>query len=234
MLISAKNIVKSFQIRGEDKTVVLDSLNFEVEKGQFTALVGPSGVGKSTLLYLLGTLDKPDSGEIIVESEGKIYDITKMDDFALSKLRNKLLGFVFQFSQLLPEFTAIENVMIPAFIAGTGKKGANEKASYLLDKVGMNHRANHKPSELSGGEQQRIAIARALINDPQIILADEPTGNLDAANSLAVLDLFQKIMDEYSLTCIVATHSSDVANVAGRICTMGYGKIVSDLNKNKN
>ncbi|MDT3738916.1 MAG: ABC transporter ATP-binding protein [Candidatus Kapabacteria bacterium] len=231
MLISVKNIVKSFQIRGEDKTVVLNDLNLEIERGQFTALVGPSGVGKSTLLYLLGTLDKPDSGEIVISKDGINYEITSMDDFALSKLRNQMLGFVFQFNQLLPEFTALENVMIPAFIAGMNKKNAAEKAGFLIDKVKMSHRLNHKPMELSGGEQQRIAIARALVNDPEIILADEPTGNLDAANSTAVLDLLQQIMEEYKLTCLVATHSNDVAGVAGRICTMGYGKIVSDITK---
>ncbi len=231
MLISVKNIVKSFQIRGEDKTIVLNDLNLEIRKGEFVALVGPSGVGKSTLLYLLGTLDKPDSGTITINSNEKSFEITKMDDIKLAGLRNKMFGFVFQFNQLLPEFTAHENVMIPAIIAGTNKKTAQDKALKLLEKVGMLHRINHKPSELSGGEQQRIAIARALINDPEIILADEPTGNLDAANSKSVLELFQSIMDEYNLTCIVATHSSDVATVAGRICTMGYGKILSDEDK---
>ncbi|MBX3043509.1 MAG: ABC transporter ATP-binding protein [Candidatus Kapabacteria bacterium] len=231
-MISAKNITKSFQIKGEEKTVVLQDLNLEVDKGQFVALVGPSGVGKSTLLYLLGTLDKPDCGNILFQSNDWNYDITAMNDYELSKLRNKMLGFVFQFNQLLPEFTAIENVMIPAFIAGVGKKTANDKAKFLLDKVGMSHRMTHKPTELSGGEQQRIAIARALINDPEIILADEPTGNLDAANSKAVLDLLGQIMNDYKLTCIVATHSSDVASVAGRICSMGYGKIIDERYSN--
>ncbi|MDX9789456.1 MAG: ABC transporter ATP-binding protein [Candidatus Kapaibacterium sp.] len=228
MILSVRNIVKSFQIKGEVKTVVLDNLCLDVEQGQFVALTGPSGVGKSTLLYLLGSLDKPDSGEILLQTESGMIDISKLDEFKLSGLRTKYLGFVFQFFQLLPEFTAAENVMIPALIAGRSRKFASDKAAYLIDKVGMSHRMNHKPSELSGGEQQRIAIARALINDPKIILADEPTGNLDAANSKAVLELLAKIMEEYNLTCIVATHSNDVAENAARICTMGYGKILSD------
>lgn len=228
LIFSASNIVKSYQIKGENKTVVLNNLNIDIEKGQFVALVGPSGVGKSTLLYLLGTLDKPDSGEIKIYDKQTEIDVITLDESTLSKLRNKMLGFVFQFNQLLPEFTALENVLVPAYIAGTNKKKAEEKAKMLLEKVGMLHRLNHKPMELSGGEQQRIAIARALINDPQIIIADEPTGNLDSVNSAAVLDLLGNIIDEYKLTCIVATHSEDVAKAANRICTMGYGYIVSD------
>jgi ABC-type lipoprotein export system ATPase subunit len=230
MIIKAENIVKSFQIRGEVKTTVLDGLNLEIMEGEFVALVGPSGVGKSTLLYLLGTLDKPDAGKITINSD-KNYMITDMNDVELSKLRNTTLGFVFQFNQLLPEFTALENVMMPALIAGINKNIAKEKAKVLIEKVGMAHRFSHKPMELSGGEQQRIAIARALINDPKIILADEPTGNLDAANSIAVLDLLKNVMTDYKLTCLVATHSNDVADVAGRICKMGYGKIISDVTK---
>lgn len=231
MIITLRNIYKSFQIRGENKTVVLNDLNLEVEKGDFVALVGPSGVGKSTLLYILGTLDIPDSGSIIFNSGENQFDIGNMDDYKLAGLRNKFLGFVFQFNQLLPEFTALENVMMPSLISGVAKKIASDKAKFLIDRVGMSHRHNHKPSELSGGEQQRIAIARSLINDPEIILADEPTGNLDAANSKAVLDLLSDIVQEYNMTCIVATHSTDVASVADRICTMGYGKILNDVKK---
>lgn len=228
MIIRAKNIVKSFQIVGEKKTVVLNGLNLTIDEGEFVALVGPSGVGKSTLLYLLGTLDKPDSGEIIFNSKDEQINITNVVDFKLAKLRNNMLGFVFQFHQLLPEFTSLENVIIPALIKGVSKKKCVEKANYLLEKVGMQHRLNNKPSELSGGEQQRVAIARALMNDPKIILADEPTGNLDKHNSQFVLELISSIRKEYNLTCLVATHSIDVANYADRICTMGDGLILND------
>ncbi len=232
MIINANNIVKSFQISGQLKTLVLKGLDFQVQNGDFVSLVGPSGVGKSTLLYLLGTLDLPDSGDITIETNDKIHRITEMPDSELAKIRNNALGFVFQFHQLLPEFTALENVIMPALIQGKPKRDAIEKAKMLVERVGMSHRLNHKPLELSGGEQQRIAIARSLINNPQIILADEPTGNLDAANSRQVLELISELRNEFNLTCIVATHSTEVANYSDRICTMSDGKIVTDIKKN--
>ncbi len=226
ILIKANNLSKSFAIKGQETTVVLSELNAQFYKDEFTAVMGPSGAGKSTLLYLLGSLDKPDSGEINFYSNNEVYSFQNMNDNSISKFRNKHIGFVFQFHHLLPEFTALENVIIPALINKKTKKEASAEAMKLLDIVGVAHRVNHKPAELSGGEQQRIAIARALINKPSLLIADEPTGNLDSANTKSVLALLNKLRKEFSLSVIVATHSHDVADIADNVYVMGDGKIL--------
>lgn len=228
MLLTAKNINKSFKLKAEKSIDVLRGLNFDVAKGESVALMGPSGAGKSTLLYILGALDKPDMGTINYYSDNGETVLSSLNDDKLSKFRNKFIGFIFQFHHLLPEFTTLENVMIPGIIAGYNRKSLKNKALDLLEKVSMSHRLEHKPSELSGGEQQRVAIARALINNPILMLADEPTGNLDSANSSAVLGLLSEIRKEYNLTMIIATHSNEVAHFADRICIMGDGIIIDD------
>jgi len=226
ILIEARNVFKSYKTKLDKVTPVLKGINLKIFRGDFIALVGPSGVGKSTLLHLLGSLDLPDEGTINFYIDSKKIDYLKEDDFTLSKHRNKSIGFVFQFSHLLPEFTAIENVMLPALIAGESFKTAQMKARELLENFDVIHRKDNKPSQLSGGEQQRIAIARALINKPDLILADEPTGNLDSDNAKIVLDIIQNLRDQHNLTFIIATHSSEVANIAQKKLTMKDGMIV--------
>lgn len=226
-IITAENISKSYSLNTEKDTTVLQNVSLDVQRGEFTALVGPSGAGKSTLLHILGTLDKPDTGRVEFTWEGKKYPYSTMAAKDLEELRNKHVGFIFQFHHLLPEFTAQENVMMPALIARDSMKVAAAKAKELMDIVGMSHRAEHKPSELSGGEQQRIAIARALINKPSVLFADEPTGNLDSVNTDAILQLLHNIRTSRSLTMMIATHSMEVASAAERVITMRDGKIVS-------
>ncbi|GGI23491.1 ABC transporter ATP-binding protein [Pedobacter mendelii] len=201
---------------------ILKGVNFEVQKGEIVSIIGPSGAGKSTLLHILGTLDKPDDGS--VELKGTI--ISKLSGELLSSFRNQNIGFVFQFHHLLPEFSAIENICIPAFIAKTSKKQAEARALELLDLFGLKDRANHKPNQLSGGEQQRIAIARALINNPSIILADEPSGNLDSENAAALHQLFVSLRDNFQQTFIIVTHNEHLAKTSDRIVTMKDGLIV--------
>jgi lipoprotein-releasing system ATP-binding protein len=222
--ITAKNITKSFKGK-ETQTTVFSDLDFVVEKGIFTSLQGVSGVGKSTLLHILGSIDKPDVGEIIFHKDDENIELHKLDDKSLSKLRNQNIGFIFQFHHLLPEFSAIENIMMPALISGMNFKVAEKQASDLMELVGISHRKKNKPQELSGGEQQRAAIARALINKPFIVLADEPTGNLDEKNSESVLKLLDQLKKEFSLTFLVATHSKDVAEIADKKLMMTQGKI---------
>ncbi len=225
-VLKAENVHKSYSTRLGEKTQVLKGLDIEILNGEFAAIMGPSGAGKSTLLYILGSLDNPDEGTITYYRDGREYNFTKMKEEELALFRNKTIGFVFQFHHLLPEFTALENVMMPALISGMSPAKAGEKANLLLSEVGVENRSMHKPMELSGGEQQRVAIARALINDPQLVLADEPTGNLDSKNSKAVLDLIQSLRDKYNLTFLVATHSNEVAAIGERIFMIGDGKIV--------
>ena len=196
-MISCKNITKSYQ-----NVSVLGGVSLDVKEGSLSSIVGSSGAGKSTLLHILGTLDQPDSGSIILNG----IEITKLNSRDLAKLRNQQIGFIFQFHHLLPEFTAIENVTIPGFIAKRPDKEVVDKATELLQFLGMGHRMDHKPSQLSGGEQQRVAIARALINSPKILLADEPTGNLDQKNVNEVLELLLKLRQEFNLTMILVTH----------------------------
>ena len=234
IVLKAENLVKSYSTKAQKITPVLKGVSLEIKRGEFVAIVGPSGVGKSTLLYLLGSLDYPNEGNIELYLNEKKINYSKLNQQDISALRNKSIGFVFQFHHLLPEFTAIENVMIPALIQNVSFSQAHQKALELIKIVGVEHRTEHKPMELSGGEQQRIAIARALINEPAIVLADEPTGNLDASNAKAVLELIQDLRKKYSLTFIVATHSQEVAGIAERILFMRDGKIVEEKINIKN
>ena len=200
---------------------VLKGISLEVDKGEIISIVGASGAGKSTLLHLIGTLDKADSG--MVELNG--IKVLSLSDKKISEFRNKHIGFVFQFHHLLPEFTALENICIPAFIAKKGRKEATAKAMELLDFLNLKERVHHKPSELSGGEQQRVAVARALINNPDVILADEPSGNLDSASAIELHNLFFRLRDTFNQTYIIVTHNIDLANMADRKLTIKDGII---------
>ncbi len=216
-MIETRNIFKSF-----GPLAVLKGVNFRVNKGEILAIVGASGAGKTTFLQILGTLDKPDSGEIIFNDT----DIALMGKKELAKFRNQHIGFVFQFHNLLPEFTALENVCIPGFIGKRQKKQVQEKATSLLQHLGLNDRLHHKPSELSGGEQQRVAVARALINDPDLILADEPSGNLDSQNARDLYDLFKVLRNDFQQTFVIVTHNEEFAHLADRTIKMKDGIIV--------
>lgn len=201
---------------------ILKGVDFEVAKGEIVSIIGASGAGKSTLLHILGTLDKPDEG--VVELKGTV--VNKLSGELLSVFRNKNIGFIFQFHHLLPEFTALENICIPAYIAKRSKKDAEKRAYELLDLLGLRDRAQHKPNQLSGGEQQRIAVARALINDPAIVLADEPSGNLDSANANALHQLFIDLRDNFNQTFVIVTHNEDLAKISDRVVTMKDGFII--------
>ncbi len=225
IILKAIGIEKSYNTKSGLHAHVLKGISMDIGRGEFLAIMGPSGVGKSTLLHLIGSLDNPDKGDIIFYFEGNPYKFNEMKEDKLALFRNKSIGFVFQFHHLMPEFTALENVMMPALIAGDSFGDARKKALALMEVVGVNTREKHKPMELSGGEQQRVAIARALINNPAMLLADEPTGNLDSGNSKAVLDLLLSLKEEYDLTLIVATHSPDVAANCHRTLLMKDGKI---------
>lgn len=206
MLLEIKNVSKSFDMKGSS-LLVIDNFNFSADKGDLIALTGPSGAGKSTLLHIIGGLDKPTKGSIIFND----IDIYSMKESELNIYRGKNMGFVFQFHYLLEDFTALENIMIPMLIHGAGKQEAEKRAEDLIKSVGLYERKNHYPSELSGGEQQRIAVARALSNKPEIILADEPTGNLDKANSLAVLEILKEQADN-GVCVIIVTHDEYIAS----------------------
>jgi len=220
-MITAKNLHKFY---GELE--VLKGINLSIKKGEIVAIVGPSGAGKTTLLQLLGTLDKPNKPK---DSEIKINDknVLNLKDKQLSKFRNKHIGFIFQFHQLLPEFTALENVCIPAFIANKSKKEAEIKAAELLNFLGLSNRINHKPNELSGGEQQRVAVARALINHPDVIFADEPSGNLDSASAKQLHELFFELRKKFNQTFVIVTHNRELAEMADRKLEMKDGKIIN-------
>ncbi|MFT6065115.1 MAG: lipoprotein-releasing system ATP-binding protein [Paraglaciecola sp.] len=219
-MIVTKNIHKYY-----GDVEVLKGLDLHIKKGEIVAIVGPSGAGKTTLLQILGTLDKPIKEEDFELSINHI-SLKNLSDKQLSEFRNKHIGFIFQFHQLLPEFTALENVCIPAFIGKKSKKEAEAKAKELLEFLGLSHRINHKPSELSGGEQQRVAVARALINSPAVILADEPSGNLDSESAKNLHELFFKLRDEFGQTFVLVTHNEMLANMADRKLTMKDGKIL--------
>ena len=218
-MIQLKNITKSF-----GSLQVLRGIDLSVEEGQVVSIVGPSGAGKTTLLQIMGTLDKADGGQVIINGQ----DISALNQKKLSRFRNKHLGFVFQFHQLLPEFTALENIMIPAFIGGADKKEAEERARELLQFMGLADRATHKPNELSGGEKQRVAVARALVNHPDVIMADEPSGSLDSQNKEDLHKLFFDLRDKYGQTFIIVTHDESLATLTDRTIHMKEGIIIDD------
>ncbi len=215
-MIKAKNIHKSF---GELE--VLKGVDLSVIKGEIVSIVGPSGAGKTTLLQILGTLDKPNAGEVRLNDS----DFSKLNEKELAAFRNRNIGFIFQFHQLLPEFTALENVMIPALIARKDQKKTNQKAKELLAYLGLSDRMEHKPNELSGGEKQRVAVARALINDPALILADEPSGSLDSKNKEELHKLLFDLRDKFGLTIVIVTHDKELAALSDRVIEMRDGAI---------
>lgn len=220
-MIQAKNIHKYY-----GNLQVLKGVDIHVKKGEIVSIVGASGAGKTTLLQILGTLDKAASNnDAQLNINGT--NIGSLNDKALAKFRNEHIGFIFQFHQLLPEFTALENVCLPAFIKGTKKADAEKRAKELLDFLGLTDRYHHKPSELSGGEQQRVAVARALINNPDLIFADEPSGNLDSESAENLHKLFFKLRDEFGQTFVIVTHNKELANMADRKLTMIDGAIVN-------
>jgi lipoprotein-releasing system ATP-binding protein len=221
IILRAENIHKVFSLGKDVKLHVLKGINLEVKRGEIISIVGASGAGKSTLLHILGALDRPSAGRVFIDG----IDIFKMSDFELAKFRNQKIGFVFQFHHLLPEFTALENVAMPALIGGKNFNEARERAYELLKEVGLADRINHKPSELSGGEQQRVAVARALMNSPDIVLADEPSGNLDSKNAEALHELIIELNRKTGQTFIIATHNEKLAEKSDRIVKIVDGRI---------
>lgn len=217
-MIKTNNIHKSF-----GKVDVLKGINLDIEKGELVSIVGASGAGKTTLLQILGTLLEPDQGEVIINNTS----VFKLRNKELARFRNQELGFVFQFHQLLPEFTAFENVVLPGMIGKRNMKEVNRRADELFEYLNMSNRKTHKPSELSGGEQQRIAVARALINQPSVLFADEPTGNLDTNNTQELFDLLVKLKNEFNQTVVLVTHSEQLAHQSERILRMSDGLISS-------
>ena len=222
-MIKAQGLTKSY-----GPLQVLKGVNLEVAEGEIISIVGDSGAGKTTLLQILGTLDKADAGRLEIGNQ----NISQLSGSSLSAFRNKPIGFVFQFHHLLSEFTALENVCIPAFIAGIGKREAGLKATELLERLGLGDRINHKPGALSGGEQQRVAIARALINKPSVIFADEPSGNLDSKNAGFLHDLLFELRDAYRQTFVIVTHNPELARMADRTLTMVDGKFAAPIARN--
>ncbi|MGH1403197.1 MAG: ABC transporter ATP-binding protein [Alphaproteobacteria bacterium] len=221
MLLGVRNLNKIYK-QGGNKLHVLNNVDLRLYSGEITALVGPSGSGKSTLLHMLGLLDSPTSGQIMMKDQ----DVSKLSDRTRTKLRNEHIGFVYQFHHLLPEFSAIENVALPQIIAGQPKQDAEEKAADLLGKLGLSHRINHRPATLSGGEQQRVAIARALVNDPLLLFADEPTGNLDPETAEEVFELLLDLVRSRGIGALIATHNLDLANEMDRILEVKSGRIL--------
>lgn len=221
-MIEIKGVTKNF-----GSLQVLKGIDLRIEKGEIVSIVGPSGAGKTTLLQILGTLDKPDSGSVVVDGT----ETSTLSTNKLSEFRNTHLGFVFQFHQLLPEFTAIENIMIPAYIAGMKPKEARSRAEELLEFMGLSDRATHKPNELSGGEKQRVAVARALMNNPAVILADEPSGSLDSKNKEELHKLFFELRDKFGQTFVIVTHDETLATLTDRTIHLKDGRIVGEGNE---
>jgi len=217
-MIKANNIHKYY-----GDLEVLKGVDLHIKKSEIVAIVGPSGAGKTTLLQILGTLDKPSSSDALTIND---TNIKRLNDKTLSKFRNKHIGFIFQFHQLLPEFTALENVCIPGFIANRSRKEVEKEANEILDFLGLSDRLEHKPNELSGGEQQRVAVARALINKPDVIFADEPSGNLDTVSSRHLHELFFTLRDQFNQTFVIVTHNEELADMADRKLEMKDGKII--------
>lgn len=216
-MIKVTDIHKSF-----DTLEVLKGVSLQINKGEIVSIVGPSGAGKTTLLQIIGTLDKANSGKVLIDN----VDFATLNDTQLAAFRNRKIGFIFQFHQLLPEFTALENVMIPALIARTDSKKASVRAKELLDYLGLSLRLEHKPSELSGGEKQRVAVARALINQPSVLLADEPSGSLDTKNKEELHKLLFEVRDKFGLTIVIVTHDKELALLSDRVIEMKDGKII--------
>ncbi|MGE7778206.1 ABC transporter ATP-binding protein [Chitinophaga sp. NPDC101104] len=217
-MLVARNVTKNYS-----NLPVLRGVDISVSKGEIVTIVGSSGAGKSTLLHILGTLDAPSGGEIFIND----VQTSHLAGDALADFRNRHIGFIFQFHHLLPEFSALENVCIPGFIAGTRKNEVRERATYLLETLGLKDRLHHRPTQLSGGEQQRVAVARALINKPDVVMADEPTGNLDSHNAKELHQLFLQLRDQFGQTFIIVTHNEELATLSDRQLVMKDGKIVA-------
>jgi len=221
MLLEAIDIKKTYSTGKDTSLTVIQGVSLSINAGEIIAIIGPSGAGKSTLVHILGLLDRPTGGDVLFDGK----KVTSLKDEEISILRNQNIGFVFQFHHLLPEFTALENTVMPALIAGTTMKQATARGKSLLEEVGLTERMNHKPSELSGGEQQRVAVARALMNSPKIIFADEPSGNLDSENAKKLHDLIFDLRKKYNQSFVIVTHNTELAAAADRIITIVDGKI---------